>query len=45
MELTLEELLKILYWGNAVDFEYGLSEDDKILHDKIYEELKEKEVL
>lgn len=39
MELSREELFKILYWGNVVEFEYGLNDDDKILYDKIYEEL------
>lgn len=45
MIFSLEELVKILYWGYCVDLEYGLSEYDKILLDKIYEELKEMEVI
>lgn len=42
MILSREELFRILYWGNYVDFTYGLSEDDKILYDKIYQELRRK---
>lgn len=45
MELTLEELRDIYGWGCITRIEFGLDEEEEILLDKIYEELKEKDVL
>lgn len=42
MELTLEELREIYYWGFITSIEFGLDEDDEILLDKIFKELEEK---
>lgn len=39
MKLSKEELKILLCWGNAMEFDHGLSDEDEKLYTKIYNNL------